>query len=76
MLSAYPGYTVRSLEAELSWREVEELMDSWGERPPAFVTLYQLEKMYERAHGYRVKEKGKRLSGREAIEALKRQGWL
>ena len=71
-----PVFVTKYRKEELSWREVEELMAEWKKNPPAFLSLHRLEQMYAKAHGYRVKEKGRRLSGDEAIEALKRQGWL
>jgi len=54
---AYPGYTVRKIEDELSPREIKELLATWGETQPVHISLGRVETMLAKVHGFKKKKK-------------------
>jgi len=38
-MQIYPGYTIRRIEKELSYREIDELSKTWEENRPMSVNL-------------------------------------
>ena len=38
-MQIYPGYTVRRIEEELSYREIDELSKTWEENRPMSINL-------------------------------------
>ena len=72
---AYPGYTVRGIEDELSWREVDELFKAWEKEPPPFASQKKIAKMIEKWGGFK-SQAMKPLAG-EALESkLSELGWM
>lgn len=49
-MTAYPGYTVDSIQETLSWREIEELMSYWDKWPSNKQILDRIEKILTYAH--------------------------
>lgn len=74
LMLAYPGYTVRGIENELSWREVRLLLDCWDKQPPGYLTDRKAEKVLERAYGVTFAKR--QLSSDQLIAKLEGLGWL
>lgn len=73
---AYPGYTIRLIEAELSRRQIEAMMAAWEEHPPVFVSMHRLQVMFGKAHGFKSRKTGDRLSGQAMVDSLISRGYL
>jgi hypothetical protein len=74
-MQAYPGYTVRGIEDELSWREVDELFRTWEREPPAFATQKKIAKMIEKWGGFK-SQRIAPLGGQALEDKLNELGWL
>lgn len=74
-MMAYPGYTVRGIEEELSWREVDELFRTWEREPPAFASQRRIAKMIEKWGGFK-SVPARPLGGEQLVEKLGQMGWL
>lgn len=71
---AYPGYTVRLIEKELSYREIKELMKNWEEEKPISKRLERIEKILM-THT-RVKILKKKDSDERVIQGLAQMGFM
>jgi len=73
---AYPGYTIRLIEDGLSRRQIEVMMAAWEEHPPTFVSMRRLQVMFGKAHGFKTRKSGDRLSGQAMLDSLMSRGYL
>jgi hypothetical protein len=71
---AYPGYTVRRIEGELSWREVGALMARWHDEPPTFLTDRKVQKILQAGLGVKLTEK--KMANESLVQRLEGMGWL
>ena len=82
ILLAYPGYTLKKIEDELSWRQVEKLFEAWGDEEPEFRIMGKLKAIMEKHTGLKFTEKKKRkkapsrLSSKELVAHLQGRGWI
>lgn len=77
VMLAYPGYTLRGIERELSWREIEELIGQWDTTPPLFVETQRVSSMLQKRWGAKfVKHRAKPLSGEDLLSRLASEGYL
>lgn len=76
-LQAYPGYTVGTLQEELSWRQVEVMMDTWAENPPAFIRLQRIEAMLAKKFGFKITDPNNRPKNDDDLKrTLRAYGWM
>lgn len=75
LMLAYPAYTIDRIEAELSWRQVNELMECWQKHPPTFQTEKRIAAMVESMGGFK-KMSYKPLGGDKLEKRLQQMGWL
>lgn len=74
IMIAYPGYTVRGIENELSVREIRELTSTWGKTQPVYMLLNSVETMMAKVHGFKKKSKPK--NDNDLLNVLKGEGLL
>jgi len=75
-LQVYPGYTIESIESDLSWRQVKLLLSCWEEDPPMVLRIEKVESMLEQKFGFKTISKTKLLGGDDLVNHLKGQGLL
>ena len=75
-MQIYPGYTIRKIEEELSYREVEEISKFWMKMRPNFVNLKILAEMVAGFLGVDIQSKAEEPDMQRAIEDFKLLGFL
>jgi len=53
-MGAYPAYTIKHIETDLSWREVKLLLDCCGQEPPIPISIKRIENMLKKKLGYEI----------------------
>lgn len=76
VMLAYPGYTLRGIERELSWREIEELIGQWDTTPPFFLETQRMSSMMQKRWGAKFVKRQKPLSGEDLLSRLSSEGYL
>jgi len=74
IMMAYPGYTVGTIQDELSWRELNLLVSKWEKTPPGSVKIDRIEMMISHYTG--IKFQAKKQSSDQLLDQLKGLGWL
>ena len=78
-MQAYPAYTVKKIEDELSWRMFKKLMDCWKEQKPNFMTNQRIEDILMKAHGMievKKDEAFKPMDENAMFNKFREKGWL
>lgn len=77
---AYPAYTIEKIEAELSWRQINELVTYWEKHPPVHMRINKIEKGFmlhiKKQSGIEFKEIKKANNDKELIQGLQSIGIL
>ena len=74
-MQMYPAYTVRQIEEELSWREVDAYARLCKDRLPDGARLKRIETILAKAHGMRLVAPAAR-GDDSLIAELRGIGWL
>lgn len=75
LMSAYPGYTVETIKSELSWRQIERLMEVWKKHDPPNTHLRRIEEILTKVHNIKI-IKNPVAKDQNLINELKGMGWL
>ena len=74
-LLAYPAYTIDTIENELSWRIINEMLGCWEDEPPVIKRISRIERMLEIKFGFK-KTKQTPLSSDQLVSRLIGEGLL
>lgn len=72
---AYPGYTVRTIEEELSMREIRALLLCRKKQPTLAVLLNKVEQILEKHTGCRFQSM-EPMPDDQLLNVLKGEGWI
>lgn len=72
-LRAYPGYTVKKYEDEVTWRQVDGMLGVWRKHPPLAVLVDRIATILMKKNGYRI-EQTTPVRGQDVVERLARWG--
>jgi hypothetical protein len=78
-MQAYPAYTIKKIEDELSWRIVKEMLNCWEGRKPGFIVTERIEQILMKANGVveiKKGEKFKPMSDEALLSKFAEKGWL
>lgn len=76
---AYPGYTIKKIEDELSMRQVSLMMDFWQKEPPNFQKLNRIDAILQKGLGVRLVKSGgesQKADDTRLLAQVKGMGWL
>ena len=75
-MQVYPGYTIRKIEDELSWRIIKKMMDCWDPEKTNFYIQKRLEGILKTAHRIEYVTTDKKMSDEQLLNKFSEYGWL